>query len=180
MISTQYRNSLLGALLLGSASLITPQAVAKPGAGQGVAAEGKKKDKDYKKDKDGGNAAERLTRMQGRRGRALEESGITGDRAKQVLDATRPLDKERLELQGRLMEKRKALRMLIEAGSKDDAAYSPLIADLRNLEHGLAGMREKELNVAAKILKPIELAKVLLARGWGEQRGRRGEDGEGR
>jgi len=180
MISAKYRNSLLTVLLLGGASLITPQAVAKPGAGQGVAAEGKKKDKDNKKDKEGGNAAQRLNRMQERRGRALEEAGITGDRAKQVLDATRPLAQERLTLQGKLMEKRQALRKLIEAGSKDDAAYSPLITDLRNLEHGLSSMRGKELDVVAKILKPSELAKVLVARGWGEHRGRRGEDGEGR
>ncbi len=41
-------------------------------------------------------------------------------------------------------------------------------------------MREKEFNIVAKILKPNELAKVLLARSWGEQRGRRGDDGEGR
>ncbi len=154
--------------------------MAKPGAGQGIAAEGKKEDKDKKKDKEGGNGAERLTRIQERRGHALEEAGITGDRAKHVLDATRPLDKERIKLQGKLMEKRQALRKLMAAGSKDDAAYSPLITDLRNLERSLAGMHEKELNVVAKILKPNELAKVLLARGWGEQRGRRGEDGEGR
>ena len=180
MISAKYRSSLLTLLLLGSASLITPEAVAKPGAGRGVAAEGKKKDKDNKKDKVGGNAAERRTRMQERRGHALEEAGITEDRAKQVLDATRPLDQERLALQGKLMEKRQALRKLIEAGSKDEAAYAPLITDLRNLERSLSGMREKELNVVAKILKPNELARLLLARGWSDQRGRRGDDGEGR
>ncbi len=180
MISANYRNSLLAVLLIGSAGLTTPAALAKPGAGQGVAAEGKKKDKDAGKDKKRDNGAERLNRMQERRGRALEEAGITGDHAKQVLDATRPLDQERVELQGKLMEKRQALRKLIDAGSKDDAAYSPLITDLRNLERNQEGMREKEFNIVAKILKPNELAKVLLARSWGEQRGRRGDDGEGR
>ncbi|MDX2054253.1 MAG: hypothetical protein SFV15_17765 [Polyangiaceae bacterium] len=183
MFLTPKHAALVSALLIGGA-LATEAALAKPGAPGPQAAAAKKDHKDHKdhkdksknkeKDNDKDKAEERIAKMQERRSQALEEAGITGPRAKQVLDATHSVDQERLDLMKKVMEKRRALQALLDGGSKDDAAFAPLIAALRTLERNVAALRDRELDAMAKILKPSEIAKLLIARGWGD-RGRRGE-----